>query len=62
MHIGNSEDPDAQVQIYTLEAVNLKQQILFPTHNQGHMLDLIAAENNTCLVTESAPGPYISNH
>ena len=62
LHINNSEDLDAQILIDTLEVFNLKQHILFPTHNQGHILDLIATENNTCLVTESVPGPYISGH
>ena len=52
MHINNSEDPDAQILIDTLEAFNLKQHMPFPTHYQGHILDLIAKENNTCLVTE----------
>ena len=40
MHIDNSEDLDAQV----LKAVILKQNIPFPAHNQGHILDLIAIE------------------
>ena len=62
MHIENSEDPDAQVLIDTLEAFSLKQHIPFPTYNQGHILDLITTENNTCLVMESASGPYISEH
>ena len=62
IHINNSEDPDAQVLINTLEAFNLKQHLPFLTHNQGHILDLITTETNTCLVTKSAPGPYISDH
>ena len=33
MHIDNSEDPHAQVLIDMLQAFNLKQHILFPTHN-----------------------------
>ena len=47
IHIDNSEDPDAQVLIYTSETFNSKQHILFPNNNQGHILDLIATENNT---------------
>ena len=62
MPIYNSEYPDAQVLIDTLEAFNLKQHMIFPTHNQGHMLHFIATENNTCLVMESAPGPYMPDH
>ena len=60
IHINDSEDQDAQTLQDTLNAFNLKQHINIPTHNLGHIIDLIITSNN--YMGPLIPGLYISDH
>ena len=45
IHVNKLEDTDAKFLCNILEAFNITQHIKFPTHNLGHILDIIATEN-----------------
>ena len=48
----------------SINAFNLMQHVKIPTHNKGHMLDVIITTNSTGFnnVGEIIPGPYNSDH
>ena len=63
IHMDDLEDTDSCLLLDTINAFNLKQQVYIPTHNQGHILDLIITENLEGYEVEKIiPGPYISDH
>ena len=62
IHIDNSEEPNADQLMATLEAFGLKQHIRFLTHQLGHTLDLIATESTIKLTCPPLSGPYLSDH
>ena len=57
------EDADSWLLHDTINAFNLKQQVNIPTHNLGHILDLIITENTEGYGVEKIIlGPYLSDH
>ena len=63
IHIDDLEDADSCLLHDTINAFNLKQQVNIPTHNLGHILDLIITENSDEYEVEKIiPGPYLSDH
>ena len=63
IHIDDLEDADSCLLHGTLNAFNLKQQVNIPTHNVGHILDLIITENSDEYeVKKIILGPYLSDH
>ena len=63
IHINDLEDALSCFLLDTISAFNLTQQVDIPTHNLGHILDLIIMENSEEYQMEKIiPGPYISDH
>ena len=47
----------------TMEALSLKQNIHFPTHQLGNIIDLVFTEDGgNIAVSNSILGPYLSDH
>ena len=44
IHVNNTNDPDAQIFLDTMEALGLDNHVNFSTHNRGNTLDLVLAE------------------
>ena len=54
---------DAEQFIDMYNAIGLDQYVNFPTHQQGHTLDLVLTELNSAIqVHNIKPGEYISDH
>ena len=63
IHIDDLEDADSCLLHDTINAFNLKQQVNIPTHNLGHILDLIITETSDKYEVENIiPGPYLPDH
>ena len=60
IHINDSEDHDAQTLQDTLNAFNLKQHINIPTHNLGHIINIIITSND--YMGPLIPGSCILDH
>ena len=47
----------------TMEALGLKQNIHFPTHQLGNIIDLVFTEDGgNIVVSNSTLGPHLSDH
>ena len=58
-----SEEDEPGMFLDTMEALGLKQNIHFPTHQLGNTLDLVFTEDGgNIVVLNSTPGPYLSDH
>ena len=62
IHLNEPEDTDAEALSNIFEAFNITQHIKFPTHNLGHILDLIATEIRQNRNVTAITGSYISDH
>ena len=63
IHMDDLEDADWCPLHDTINAFNLKQELNIPTHNLGHILDLIITENSEEYGVEKIiPSPYLSDH
>ena len=63
IHMDDLEDTDSCLLHDTINAFNLKQQVNLPTHNLGHIIDLIITENSEEYGVEKIiPGPHLSDH
>ena len=63
LQVNNPNDDDACNFLETTQALDLHQNITFPTHVLGNTLDLIFSEaNNKIKVEECTQGDYISDH
>ena len=47
MHIDNTDNPDAQVFLDMITALGLENHVTFPTHKNGHTLDLVITESES---------------
>ena len=62
-HIDNDKDPDAQLFINMMAALGLGCHLDFPTHENGHSLDLVFMETlGEMKVIRCNPGTYLSDH
>ena len=58
-----SEEDEPVLFLNTIEALGLKQNIHFPTHQLGNTLDLVFTEDGgNIVVLNSTPGSYLSDH
>ena len=63
LHIDNDEDPVAQLFINMMDALGLDCHVDFPTHENGHNLDLIFTEMlSEMKIIRCTPGAYLSDH
>ena len=62
-HIDNDKDPEAQLFIDMMAALGLDCHVDFPTHENGHSLDLVFTETlGEMKVIRRNPGTYLSDH
>ena len=63
IHVNNTNDPEAQIFLYTMEALGLDNHVDFATHNRGNTLDLVLTEVlSSLLVLTCRQGPFLSDH
>ena len=63
LHIDNDKDPEAQLFIDMMAALGLDGHVDFPTHENGHSLDLVFTETlGEMKVIKCNPGTYLSDH
>ena len=63
IHIKKQEDPEANILMDTMTALDLQQHTNFFTHHSGNILDLIFTETiMKQKVLKCTPGPFISDH
>ena len=63
MHIDNTDNPDAQVFLDMITALGLENQVTFPTHKNGHTLDLVITESESPVsVCRMTPVSFLSDH
>ena len=62
LHIDDPKDPNVDQLITTMKTFGLKPHIKFPTHQFGHILDLIATESTIQLTCATIPGPCLLDH
>ena len=64
MHMEDPTNLNASILQDSINAFNLTQHVKIPTHNKGHILDVIITTNSTGFnnVGELVPGPYILDH
>ena len=63
MHINNQDEPEANILMVTMTALDLQQHTNFILHHSGNTLDLIFTEIMTRQkVLKCTPGPFISDH
>ena len=63
LHIDSDEDPVAQLFIDMMAALGLDCHVDFPTHENGHSLDLIFTEMlSEMKIIRCTPGAYLSDH
>ena len=63
LHIDNDEDPVAQLFNNMMAALGLDCHVDFPTHENGHSLDLIFTETlSEMKIIRCTPGAYLSDH
>ena len=44
IHVNNTDDPEAQIFLDTMEALGLDNNVNFAMHNRGNTLDLVLTE------------------
>ena len=58
-----SEEDEPGMFLDTMEALGIKQNIHFPTHWFGNIIDLVFTEDGgNIVISNSTPGPYLSDH
>ena len=63
IHVNNTNDPEAQIFLDTMEALGLNNHVNFATHNRGNTLDLVLKEVLSSLsVVNCRQGPFLSDH
>ena len=63
IHVNNTNDPEAQVFLDTMEVLGLDNHVNFATHNRGNTLDLVLTEVLSSLsVVTCEQGPFLSDH
>ena len=63
LHVNNTNDPEAQVFLDTMEALGLDNHVNFATHNRGNTLDLVLTDVLSSLsVVTCKQGPFLSDH
>ena len=63
LHIDNDEDPEAQLFIDMMAALGLDCHVDFPTHKNGHSLDLVFTEMlSEMKIIKCNPGTFWSDH
>ena len=63
IHVKDTNDPEAQISLDTMEALRLDNHINFATHNRGNTLDLVLTEVLSSLsVVTCRWGPFLSDH
>ena len=63
LHIDNGKDPEAQCFIDMMVALGLDCHVDFPTHENGHSLDLVFTETlDEMRINRCNPGTYLSDH
>ena len=63
IHVNNTNDPEAQIFLDTMEALGLDNHVNFATHNRGNTLDLVLTEVLSSLsVVNCRQGPFLSDH
>ena len=63
LHIDNDKDPEAQLFIDMMVALGLDCHVDFPTHENGHSLDLVFTEVlGEMKIIRCNPGTYLSDH
>ena len=63
LHIDNDEDPKTQLFIDMMAAQGLDCHLNFPTHENGHSLDLVFTEAlGEMKIIRCNPGTYLSDH
>ena len=62
-HVNNTNDPEAQIFLDTMEALGLDNHVNFAAHNRGNTLDLVLTEALSSLsVVTCRQGPFLSDH
>ena len=60
IHVNNTNDPEAQIFLDTMEALGLDNHVNFATHNRGNILDLVLTEVlSSLLVVPCRQGPFL---
>ena len=63
IHVNNTNDPEAQIFLDTMEALGLDNHVNFVMHNRGNTLDLVLTEALSSLsVVTCRQGPFLSDH
>ena len=63
MHVNNTDDPEAQIFLDTMEALGLDNHVNFAMHNRGNTLDLVLTEALSSLsMVTCRQGPFLSDH
>ena len=63
IHVNNTNDPEAQIFLDTMEALGLDNHVNFATHNRGNTLDLVLTEVLSSLsMVNCMQGPFLSDH
>ena len=63
IHVNNTNDPEAQIFLDTMEALGLDSHVNFAMHNRGNTLDLVLTEALSALsVVTCRQGPFLSDH
>ena len=63
IHVNNTNDPEAQIFLDTMEALGLDNHVNVATHNRGNTLDLVLTEVLSSLsVVNCRQGPFLSDH
>ena len=63
IHLNNTNDPEAQIFLDTMEALGLDNHVNFATYNRGNTLDLVLTEVLSSLsVVNCRQGPFLSDH
>ena len=63
IHVNNTNNPEAQIFLDTMEALGLDNHVNFAMHNRGNTLDLVLTEVLSSLsVVTCRQGPFLSDH
>ena len=63
IHVNDTNDPEAQIFLDTIEALGLDNHLNFATHNRGYTLDLVLTKAlSSFSVVTCRQGPFLSDH